>query len=844
MERVGEKRRNDPDLLLAFLLPAAVFLLILLRYRILPFGERTLLFSDLDSQYIEFMAEYRRILLGRGCFFYSWQAGLGMNFLALIAYYLASPFNFLLVLFPENGLPLAVSVLTMLKLGCSGLAFACFLRERYKGEGSAVPLFSAFYALSAFALGYAFNIMWLDSLIWLPLICTGIERLLSGKKHGMTLLILFYGLSFISQFYMAWMTGFFSAVYFLSRLIMRNLKAKAWIRPVICFGICVGTAAGLSAFLLLPTFFVLKNNMGLLGQEFPAAAGAFPFVRLFAKLFIGSFDGIKNCLPHIYCGLPALAGLVLYFSARDIPIREKVVSGLIGGFLLFSFWFRPLDFILHAMDHPSWFPYRYAFLFSFWAIGCAFEGFMAAGAGRGPVWAWAVWLFPLAVSGIGKTSLPRWFLPLNFVFLAAYSACGMLPDRKARMLLFALCCTAELAVSSGLILGTFTGGYTHLADYREFHDRCQGLAAEVLPPGGDFYRMEKTDIRNYNDPLGSGFPGVSHFSSTASSRQSEFLKRLGFNCYATWCTYQGSTPATDALLRIRYEFGEKGKTGSAPTGEGIWEHGAVFPLFFFAGEDYARYDLFSDAENPIDRQNALLRLLDETDGSDYFEEIPAELVRTENLELSENETYHRIDGEREAFAEYEIRTDPDRSSCIFIPGASLNYNVYADSSPVINAASDYAPFPVCLDPYARGETVTVKIVTVTDQFKDRIRAYTLDPERLRTLADRVNAAAPVMERVSETGFILRTEPAGEDRLVVSSIPFDAGWRVKADGVPLERKMIHESVLGFILPAGCGKAEVYFRPYGWEAGTGMSIFAVLLWTAVFVLEKRRKSELTE
>ena len=100
------------DLLPSFLLSAAVFLLILLWNRIEPFGSISLLYSDLDSQYIEFMAEYRRILLGEGSFFWSWHAGMGMNFIGIIAYYLASPFNFLLILFPENQLPLAVSVLT------------------------------------------------------------------------------------------------------------------------------------------------------------------------------------------------------------------------------------------------------------------------------------------------------------------------------------------------------------------------------------------------------------------------------------------------------------------------------------------------------------------------------------------------------------------------------------------------------------------------------------------------------------------------------------------------------------------------------------------------------------
>lgn len=366
------------DLLSAFLLPAAIFLLILLKNRILPFGGTTLLFSDLDTQYIEFMAEYRRILLGEGSLFYSWHAGLGMNFLALTAYYLASPFNFLLILFSENRLPLAVSLITTLKLSCAGAAFSRFLQVRFRKTGLWILLFSACYTLNGWALSYAFNIMWLDALILLPLLCAGIEKLLRGERCGMAVLIPLFALSFISQFYMAFMTGVFCALYLLTRLIVRKTVFREWLRQGLRFGICAGIAAGLSAILLVPTFFVLKNNMGLMGQTFPSPSVSFPFPAIFRKLFISSFDGIKDCLPHIYCGLPALIGLILYFSGKGIQRREKIVSALTGAFLLCSFWFRPLDFLWHAMDHPSWFPYRYAFLFSFWALGCAFQGFAEA----------------------------------------------------------------------------------------------------------------------------------------------------------------------------------------------------------------------------------------------------------------------------------------------------------------------------------------------------------------------------------------------------------------------------------------------------------------------------------
>lgn len=841
MEKAGQTKNRNTDLLLAFLLPAAIFLLTLLRHRILPFGETTLLFSDLDSQYIEFMAEYRRILLGQGNLFYSWNAGLGMNFFALTAYYLASPFNFLLVLFSEDNLPLAVSLITALKLGCAGAAFAFFLRKKFGSGGGLIPLFAACYALNAWAVGYAFNIMWLDPLIWLPLLCAGTDALLRREAHAMAKLIPLFALSFISQFYMAWMTGAFCALYFLTQLILLKAPFRKWLRDGLRFGLCAGTAAGLSAFLLLPTWFVLKNNMGLTGQEFPSASGAFSFPALFGKLFIGSFDGVKDSLPHIYCGLPALIGLVLYFTRKGIPLREKIIAALTGAFLLFSFWFRPLDFLWHAMDHPSWFPYRYAFLFSFWALTCAFRGF--AETGRSRSWTAAaiavLVLLTLPFLAGGRPDLP--LILTNLGFLAFYILSGALLSGRKRVLLLTALCAAELLVNSFLTLGTFTDRYTRLADYRNFHEHYRTLAETVLPQETDFYRMEKASLRNYNDPLGIGFPGVSHFSSTASTRQAEFLKRLGFNCYATWCTYQGSTAASDALLRIRYEFAESGKTGSLAAGAETREHPALFPLFFFAPESFARYDFLSDAATAIPRQNDLLRLLDGTDAEDYFTPLPVRMADTVNLEALADGSFRQTDPGAPAWLELEITVNSGRSSYLFVSEASLNYNISINGAQIISANSDYAPFLICLDPFAPdGGTVRARIETVTGGIEGEFLAWELDPDRLLSLSTRITEAAPRMERTGETAFRLTAEASDEDRLVVSSIPFDAGWRVTADGKKLSLKTIHESVLGFVLPAGSTDVTVTFRPYGWEPALALTAAALLLWAAIWFCEHRHSA----
>lgn len=836
--KTNRKYRLSFDLLLAFLLPAAIFLLLLLRFHILPFGELTLLFSDLDSQYVEFMSEYRRILLGEGSFFWSWHAGLGMNFMALTAYYLASPFNFLLVLFPEEGLPLAVSIITLLKISCAGTAFAYYLKNHYDSGSSLLPLFSAAYALSAYALGYAFNIMWLDALIWLPLLCAGIDRLLRSEKRGMCGLTVLFALSFISQFYIAWMTGVFCALYFLSQILIDRFPFKSFVRHALRFAVCVGIAAGLSAFLLLPTFFVLKNNMGSFGQEFPAVTGLFSVLQLLNKFFIGSFDGIKDCLPHIYCGIPAVIGMILYFTRKQIPARERIIHGLIFAFLLFSFWFAPLDFFWHALDHPSWFPFRYAFIFIFWMLTLAFDGFAHTQKPRELISGCAVTLvlfaLPIIFDRKGGDALT---LFLNLPFLFVYAAIAFLKNKKLRRVIGTALISAELFLNGMLLISEHIGGYTRLEDYRSFHTYYRDRTASVFPQGQDFYRMEKREHRNYNDPMGIGFPGISHFSSTASVRQTEFLKRLGFNCYATWCTYEGATGAADALLGIRYEFGESGKQDSLPADSGIWEHPAWFPLFFFAEDDFARYDFHSESD-AITRQNDLLRLLDGSGSGSFFEPVPVQITALENLSADATGTYRHIDPGQKAYAQLQIETVPGKSLYLFLPGASLNVSVTAEGNELMNGNRDYAPFPICLDAYVSPDApVSVRIELLNDPLELGFKAFALNTGQLAELSKTISAAAPQTERTGETTFRLSAASADEDRLIVSSIPFDAGWQVLADGKRLPLKMIHESVLGFILPAGTTEVTVQFVPYGFPAGAGLSGVAALLWLAILIFEKK-------
>ena len=87
---------------LAFIIPAVLMLIGFGQKGIHPFGNQQMLVVDLWHQYYPFFRVEGEKLRTGGSFLYSWQNGMGTNFLSLISYYAASPLNLLSVFFSNE----------------------------------------------------------------------------------------------------------------------------------------------------------------------------------------------------------------------------------------------------------------------------------------------------------------------------------------------------------------------------------------------------------------------------------------------------------------------------------------------------------------------------------------------------------------------------------------------------------------------------------------------------------------------------------------------------------------------------------------------------------------------
>ena len=345
---------------LSFLLPTCIFASYFL-YR----GQE-ILTVDLGQQYIDFLSFYKNNLLSNPLnFIFTFSNGLGSSFIGTSAYYLNSPFNLLLLLFSSSSLPIAILLIISLKVGAIGLSNFFYFQKFFKDENKIFALAASLaFALSGFVVSYNLNLMWLDSLILLPLLLDAIDKLFEQKKHYFYLTTITF-LLWLTNFYTGFMVLFFGLLYFITALINHSFSNK------IIFHYFTKSLLGttLGAFVLLPAFFEILN--GKINSDTTLSLGfQFAPYQALDKLVVGAFNftEMEKGLPNIFLTSIFTLLCLLYFINQHFSLKEKFTSAILLLFIFLSFSFNPLVLLWHLGQYPVWYPARFSFIFSFYAI--------------------------------------------------------------------------------------------------------------------------------------------------------------------------------------------------------------------------------------------------------------------------------------------------------------------------------------------------------------------------------------------------------------------------------------------------------------------------------------------
>lgn len=552
-------------LLLSFMLPVIIMMVVYLLNGIYPGSERSILASDAFSQFSNFHASFRNMLLGKQGLLYSWQASIGLNYLALAAYYLGGIFTPFVLLFPNQLMPDALFFLTLIKIGAMGLSFFILAYQTYKKLTNLEKMgLATCYSLLSFAIAQSEIIMWLDAFIYLPLIILGINRLI--EKQKVKTLFFSYFLLFISNFYMAFMIGVFSVLYFLAQLIIRFKQTKKAILPYLITAFLSG---GASMAIVLPTVIDLRTN----GETFSTFTSwkteATNWLDLIMKNFIGVYDGTKyGSIPFIFVGLLSLYLCLLFFIQHQINWRQKLAYGSIFAFIIASFYLQPLNLFWHGFHAPNMFLFRYAFLFSFLVLYLAGFGLelvfntkpvvkIGLGVAMLIIFTLSYYLKPQhSYTYISKLSLLA-----TVLFLVAYILLLAMTNKLYRTyfsVILLIFITGEMSINSYQLIKGIREDWVYASRilYTGPYEDIATLVNTTKKDNQDFYRLENLDGVSVNDSFNYNYAGIGMFSSMRNRHASSLLNQLGFRSRGTNLNlrYQNNTLLMDSLFDVKYNI--------------------------------------------------------------------------------------------------------------------------------------------------------------------------------------------------------------------------------------------------------------------------------------------------
>ena len=363
----------------AFWISAAIFLFVCMGRNIWPFGDRTILKVDLFHQYAPYIEEVRcRILAGKSLI-YSWETGMGKDFIAQTAYYAASPLNILIFLFPEKMISEMIAVMIMLKISLSSASFTYYLREHFRRNDLSILIFGLFYGFCAFVTCYYWNIMWLDTVALFPLTALGCEKLIREKK--ITLYYAALTLTMVVNFYLAVLVCLMITLYAAVTALInqpddQTILLDYYVRTAVRF-VIVSVLCALTAMIILAPVASALRETEVSSSSFPPFF-MYPNVwQLVSAHFLGARDAVlarNEDMPNVYTGLLTLVLLPLYYCSSTVSRREKILYSSLLGFMLLCSCFSTLDYMIHGFHFPANLPHRFTFVYSFILLCMAYRG--------------------------------------------------------------------------------------------------------------------------------------------------------------------------------------------------------------------------------------------------------------------------------------------------------------------------------------------------------------------------------------------------------------------------------------------------------------------------------------
>ncbi len=840
-----QKRTSLISFLIVFLFLTISFAVIGIK----PFGNRFILLGDSYEQYVPFFSLFKDKALGLGSvdsihdLFYSWKVGLGTNYLLLFFYYLASPFSLLLLFVSKSGIVGALTVVIILKIALSAASFSYYLSKKnnFPMNGLFIVALSIGYSLSGFVCGYFWNVMWLDSLIMFPIVILGLEKLLKGERTFMYILSL--SLTIYLNFYMAFMICIFLVIY---TLFWKYASVKEFCRRFLTFAGSSLLAAGMTAVSLFVTYFGISAT-----ETAGFSAPSFGFFGNIFKVFRNAFYLTKpvvteryNGVANIYCGSLIILLFFIYFISSGISLSDRLRRLGMLLILVISMNEKVLNYIWHGFHEQFLIPNRFSFVYIFLILCMGYDAIGSRDSEH------KVSLVRICIGGSFAVLFPClcfFFVDLdafmnsttvilvNIILIVIYSFMlifGLFRKKHFSKAIATLSVLVIVEILSNAYISYEKNSYT--VDEKAIQATTDFMEQYHTNKSDTFYREEILNPSISNEATFQGLNNADTFCSTIYGDSVYTMMDMGFSYRNNEFMYQGYNPFTTSLLGVRNHY------YTVDNQVYMEENPLALPIGFAVKNDTLSYKPSKEIDPPSN-VNSMASLMTGSDAEimkdvtgqvtyeNYYCNVKESVSKKNSVLISPNTSedatfvMEYVTEEGGQYYLYLAATDTKSVSVI------LDGQLYLEGK-IINGwlALPELDKGVIIDIYFKTDNETSLV-----WYFSRFDGETTDAV-LRLLSENSLDVTSCSEGTLDARADIR-----EDEMLVTTIPYDKGWKVYDNGERVETVPVLRGFTGISLTEGEHNLRFEYTPQGFTMGL---VIMIVSWAVFFVLlwGVRRKS----
>ena len=397
-----------------------------------------------------------------------------------------------------------------------------------------------------------------------------------------------------------------------------------------------------------------------------------------------------------------------------------------------------------------------------------------------------------------------------------------------------------------------------------------------------FYRMASTFAYSRTSPSLLTYPGLENFSSTQEKSTIDHFSYMG-NIGGYFSTiYANGTPLTDALYGVRYYMDFKDDTDKQKEPQPgkmnftrytnrydmeryftekvyederyvVRENPNSFSIAY--GTNNLLSDLKFNRDDAVNNQNRILNAMQGVAvGSagyvDYFTPLGFNDIEVENVEVvKENKDsgeyiYRRKDNSKEGVIRYKFTPQSDNTYYLFSPQTLTGKNGYTVSvnGDLLSNLIVFSQRQIwqITDRTSQKESVIEFRFQFDDIDLSHLVLYRADVEKIKEVLDSRKSQELNVEQFSNTHLVGKVNITDESTVMMTSIPYNEGWKIEVDGKTVETKKSWDSFLSFPISQGKHKVEFFFKQKWSTLGLVLSGLSLIVLFIIWKKENRSES----